>query len=323
MDMNRYLIGIDGGGTKTEGVLCRPSGEVLARVVRGASNPNDIGIEAAISVIADVMRALSEPCGDGEYRCFAGIAGALNHRDALKTGLSALFPDMLIEIGSDVQNLLTSEIPIGDGACIVSGTGSACFVRIGETLHRIGGWGYLLDTAGSGYDIGRSALSRALKAHDGRMGETSLTGILERKLGKTVAESLTEIYAGGKPFIASLAPAVLEAAEKGDADAYAIVEESIAAWCEMLTAAHGLLGKSFRAALGGGIFRNHAWLAIDLAMELSIPVDVSVALAPPVYGAFLECARRAEVGDLGEKPMKDAFLGSYEKLCGDGKEKSV
>ena len=322
--MERYLIGIDGGGTKTEGVLCRTTGEVLARAVRGASNPNDVGIDPAVAVIADVIRELREKNGDGEYRCFAGIAGALNHLDALKTGLSELFPDMVLDIGSDVQNLLSSEIPIGDGACIVSGTGSACFVRIGDDLHRIAGWGYLLDTAGSGYDIGRSALSRVLKAYDGRMGATSLTGILEKKLGKTVAEALTEIYAGGKPFIASLAPVVLEAAEKGDADAYAIVEESIAAWCEMLTAAHGLLGKSFRAALGGGVFRNHAWLAIDLAMELSIPVDVSVALAPPVYGAFLECARRMAIEGLGEKPMKDAFLGSYEKLCGgDSGEDSV
>ena len=315
--MNHYLIGIDGGGTKTEGVLCLATGEVLARAVRGASNPNDVGIGSAVAVIADVIRALRAEASDGECRCFAGIAGALNHLDALKAGLSELFPDMVLDIGSDVQNLLSSEIPIGDGACIVSGTGSACFVRIGDDLHRIGGWGYLLDTAGSGYDIGRSALTRVLKAHDGRMEATSLTEILEAKLGRSAADALTEIYAGGKPFIASLAPCVLDAAEKGDADAYAIVEESVAAWCEMLNAAYGLLGRSFRAALGGGIFRNHAWLAIDLAMELSIPVDVSVALAPPVYGAFLECARRMAVEGLGEKPMKDAFLSSYEKACGE------
>ena len=314
--MERYLIAIDGGGTKTEGVLCLPDGTVKARVLRGASNPNDVGTQASVRILCDTVRELRTLYPDGEYAIFAGVAGALNHKAELLCGLLDAFPDATVAVGSDVENLLSSEIPIGNGACIVSGTGSACFVREGDVLHRIGGWGYLLDDAGSGYDIGRDAILRVLMAHDGRRPETTLAPILEKRLGKPVEEAISEIYAGGKPFIASLAPDILAAAEQGDADAYEIAERSIAAWSEMLTAAYAILRRPFRAALGGGIFRNHPWLAIDLAMVLDAPVEVSVAEAPPVYGALIECARRAGIS-VGEKPMKDAFLRSYAAVCGE------
>ena len=311
--MERYLIAVDGGGTKTEGVLCRPDGTVIARAVRGASNPNDVGVEASVAVLSEICTALLREGEDGEYSAFFGIAGALNRMDALTDGLRSAFPGMSLAVGSDVLNLLSGEIADGDGACIVSGTGSACFVREGEALHRIGGWGYLLDDAGSGYDIGRDALLRALKAEDGRAPATTLTPILEKRLGRSVRDSLSEIYEKGKPFIASLAEDVLSAAEKGDADAYAIVERSIAAWNEMLTAAYGILQKPFRAVLGGGVFTHQSWLAVDLAMELTVPVEVSVADAQPVYGAFIECARRAGLS-VGEKSIKDTFLASYAKF---------
>lgn len=36
--MSRYYIGIDGGGTKTEAVLCDESGHMLSRAVTGPSN---------------------------------------------------------------------------------------------------------------------------------------------------------------------------------------------------------------------------------------------------------------------------------------------
>ena len=37
-----YLIGIDGGGTKTLGVLTDRGGTVLSTATTGATNPNDV-----------------------------------------------------------------------------------------------------------------------------------------------------------------------------------------------------------------------------------------------------------------------------------------
>ena len=71
-------------------------------------------------------------------------------------------------------------------------------MRRGQEVFRIGGWGYLLDSAGSGYDIGRQALEAALRAQDGRGCPTALSAKLADALGAPVQDSLTRLYAEGK-----------------------------------------------------------------------------------------------------------------------------
>ena len=316
--MPKYLLAIDGGGTKTEGVACREDGTVLSRILRGPSNPNDIGVEQTILLLSEMITELLAPLDGGDCYLFVGIAGAGNHGGALREALSRAFPNLRLNVGTDAKSLISGAIPYADGAAIISGTGSVCYVRCGETLHRIGGWGYLLDSAGSGYDIGRAALERALMEVDGRCEGSSVGSIVEGFLGRSPDAALSEIYEKGKPFIASLAAPILEAAEKGDFACYDIVEKSIRAWSEMLDRAYALIGRPFRAVLGGGVFTHCPWLVVDLSMNLSAPAELSVADMPMVYGAMIEAAKQAALPDIGEKKMKNAFRRSYRALTGEG-----
>src|SRR5260370_38199919 len=43
----RYVLGFDGGGTKTECVLMEPEGKIIARGFSGPSNPYRVGVESA------------------------------------------------------------------------------------------------------------------------------------------------------------------------------------------------------------------------------------------------------------------------------------
>ncbi len=52
----RYLLGIDGGGTKTEFVLSHINGNEIARVVLGCSNPVNIGTENACGNSYEIRR---------------------------------------------------------------------------------------------------------------------------------------------------------------------------------------------------------------------------------------------------------------------------
>ena len=179
--MHDYVIGLDGGGTKTDGVLVGQDGRVLARRCVGASNPNDVGEEASAAVVRALAEVLATEAGVHLADCFVfgGISGALNHREGLTARLRSAVPAPGgVEIDSDMVNLLSAELPDRDGACIICGTGSACFVRRGQEVFRIGGWGYLLDSAGSGSDIGRQALEAALRAQDGRGCPTALSAKL-------------------------------------------------------------------------------------------------------------------------------------------------
>lgn len=322
--MFRYVIGIDGGGTKTEGVLLDGRGCLLARERDGATNPNDIGVDVACRRLADMAETLVERVGVDPRDCclFGGIAGALNHREDMKQRLSRLRPSLgSVDIGSDVVNLLSCELPEGDGACIVCGTGSACFLRRGRELVRIGGWGYLLDSAGSGYDIGRQGLEAALRAYDRRGAATCLTERLADVLGCPVEQGITRIYDGGKPYIASMAPAVFSAAAEGDEVAEAILNRNAAAIAEYIAAARRWLDNDreplpgMTVILGGGISQHYdpAWAdRIGRLTDPSLKARIRTAHAPAVWGAAVEAYRRS-----GQAPafreLYKTFMTGYEK----------
>lgn len=304
--MHTYVIGIDGGGTKTEGVLTDPVGRVLAHGTGGASNPNDGSVEASVAVVADLARCLIRQAGVPMTDCFlfGGIAGALSHKDELTAGLRANLSGVTISVDSDMVNLLSAELFDRDGACVICGTGSACFLRRGHDVTRIGGWGYLLDSAGSGYDIGRQALEAALRAHDGRGSATLLTDCLSARLGMPVPSALNRLYAEGKTLIASLAPAVFEVADKGDETAAVILDRNAAALGEMIVTAWRLYRagepnsappQNFPVALDGGICRrtHPRWRdAIARYIPPSVPAELFLASRPVLWGAVAEGMRR-------------------------------
>jgi N-acetylglucosamine kinase-like BadF-type ATPase len=233
---------------------------------------------------------------------FGGIAGALNHRETLVHDMRSRLPELTaVDIGSDVVNLLSGTLPTGDGACIICGTGSACFLRRGRELVRIGGWGYLLDSAGSGYDIGRQALEAVLRADDRRDPATMLTDLITAKLGGEAHTKLSEIYEKGKPYIASCAPAVFEAASKQDATAQAILMRNANALAEYIEAAwlwlcegRDILPTSIPVVMGGGISQHEAPMWSDLVASMvddTVPATVQTTETPMVWGAIVEAIK--------------------------------
>lgn len=330
-----YYIAMDGGGTKTEGVLTDTRGRILAHAFGTASNPNDVTLAGSVSVLTGLVNTLFEQAGLTsadlpEISLFGGIAGGINYGPALESALREAYPAAgALGIRSDVQILLSGEIPTGDGACVICGTGSACFLRRGDELIRIGGWGYLLDSGGSGYDIGRDALEAVLRAYDGRalngrLGEkTALTDLLTAHLGGGVNTRITEIYREGKPYIAACAPCVFEAAKAGDAVATAILNRNARALAEYIeTAWHHLTANRLPetamlpVVMGGGISQKASPYWRDLVASLvdpAIPVRITVATAPPVFGAIIEAAKQTGEGSIDFSALRSAFMADYTK----------
>ena len=291
-----FYLGIDGGGTKTEAILCDAQGNILMHQFCGATNANDVGIPTAVERLGGLIaQAREHLSGNEDSLCvFCGVAGALNHRQTLIPMLSQTFPKDKIDVNSDAFNLLSSELYDGNGCCLICGTGSVCFVRSGSEIWRIGGWGYLLDRSGSGYAMGKEALEASLRAHDGRGDATLLTGALMEKLGGAPWDKLTEIYEGGKAFIASFAPCVFACAEEGDRVAFEILFRQALYLSEMLEAAYQWRGdweKPLDVVLGGGIFHAKSDLIPLIKQNITVPIQLTKASAPPVFGAVWEAVR--------------------------------
>jgi N-acetylglucosamine kinase-like BadF-type ATPase len=256
---------------------------------------------------------------------FFGIAGGINYGPALESSLCERFPEAeALTVRSDIHILLSGEIPEGDGACIICGTGSACFLRRGDEVIRIGGWGYLLDSGGSGYDIGRDALEAALRHFDGRGEATILSALLAEHLGGAVNTRITDIYREGKPYIAACAPLVFHAVRQGDPVAEAILnrnarklaEYAECAW-RWLTADGRAVPQTLPVVMGGGISSHEApaWQTrIRSLTDPAVPAVFTPALMPPVFGAVTEAMRRSREGTAASyQALKEGFLDSYRR----------
>jgi N-acetylglucosamine kinase-like BadF-type ATPase len=323
-----YLIGIDGGGTKTHGVLTDIRGRILSQCFVGATNPNDVTLPVAVDRLTELTACLLREAGLSEERLpeismVFGIAGGINYGPALEFSLRERFPEAeALTVRSDIHILLSGEIPEGDGACIICGTGSACFLRRGDEVIRIGGWGYLLDSGGSGYDIGRDALEAALRHFDGRGEATILSALLEEHLGGAVNTRITDIYREGKPYIAACAPLVFHAARQGDPVAEAILnrnarklaEYAECAW-RWLSLDGRILPTTLPVVMGGGISTHEApaWQArIRSLTDPTVPAVFTPASMPPVFGAVAEAMRRSSDGTKpGFPELRTAFSASF------------
>src|SRR5690625_1317290 len=74
-----YVLGIDGGGTKTTGIIVDEDGNVVAEAKVGASNPNIVGQEDLISRFTELITTLENEDAASFNRLtqvFAGISGA-------------------------------------------------------------------------------------------------------------------------------------------------------------------------------------------------------------------------------------------------------
>src|SRR5258708_39697643 len=93
----RYILGFDGGGTKTECVLMNSADQVLARTYAGPSNPSRIGVESAARAVeesadlalrdAGLARSVISSVGAG----LAGTAEA-DMRGRMSAALQKSFP---------------------------------------------------------------------------------------------------------------------------------------------------------------------------------------------------------------------------------------
>ncbi len=223
-----YLLGIDGGGTKTAFKLTDENGTVINTVYKGACNPNDSGIENATALLKEGITEVCRGVPYSNITMFAGISGGgLTGDNAnILSRFFSKFGFFAFENGSDIENL----VALSDyEKCIlvIMGTGFIVYAVNGESQKRISGWGQFFEEGGSGFTLGRDAITAVLSAHDGSGEQTVLTELLSNRLGQPAQTHLSKFYQGGKRYIASFADLVFEAADRKDKIALQILDKNM------------------------------------------------------------------------------------------------
>ena len=276
----QFVLGFDGGGTKTDCVLMDASGKVRARGQAGPSNPLRVGFGAAISAVREAARQAIMQVGSTLERgsaaaaICAGLAGAgpAESAEKLRVLLQAEFPQSKIQICTDLDLALAAA---GDGPALVllAGTGSFAVGRnaAGETA-RAGGYGSQIGDEGSAYDIGRRAVLTAMHENDRAGADSALGQRLLRELGcADWSEVKVRAQAASDEVFPRLFSVVASLAEIGDAAAQGILRAAafdLALLAENLAARLRLGGTQFFIAKTGGMMGRSKYLEVQLDERL-------------------------------------------------------
>lgn len=310
----KYYVAIDTGGMKTDSVLFTGDGQVLAHDLRRGANAFDVGPMEAAARICGAIDVLKEALPEGKK--ISGVYGsvsAAHYYPEIARMASRAADGAPCHMNGVVYSVMASVLGKKDGICLISGIGSYAAARKGDApMYYVGSSGYMLDTGGSGYALGRAALIASQKEREGRGYKTLLTEMVEKDMGETVLDHLPAIYAGGRAYIASFAYTVFDACAQGDLVAKNIFQQGVEHFSDALHSVCEYLGEPGIVALGGGIFLNYPSYVDALRQYAPEGCKLRLLDTPAVYGAALEALWHD--GAEADAGFRERFMQSYNDV---------
>jgi glucosamine kinase len=284
-----YLIGVDGGGTKTHIRVERPDG---SHVADGSSGPSALmhGTSKAWCAIVTALDNAFQTAGVSRppYQAIAagcGLAGINNPLWAAQfteqnPGFGAL------AIGTDAFTTLLGAHLGQAGVVVAIGTGS-----VGEVLRNdgsrseVGGWGFMTGDEASGGWIGLRAANHVERVLDGRLA------------GGPLASAIVRFCGGGDSFSASQnRERVLAWVTSANQSIFAQLAPLVVAHADQDEAALAILRKAGQEI---------AQIASALDPSQQLPIALCGGLAGPLQAYLPEPLKSRAI-----KPRADAAIGA-------------
>lgn len=290
----KRVLGIEGGGTKTEWLLaeCAPEAEPLI-LRRGLLSSANLKLNTD-EQLADLFSVLPN---DVEYvgAFLAGCRTEEDH-DRLRQVVAGVWPRAEVVVGNDRDSAMATAFREGDGLIVIAGTGAVVHGRKDGVNERAGGWGQLLGDRGGGYHVAMQALRSVLTHCDMNDEVSPLAQDILRMLALNRLHDLIDwVSQADKMSIARLAPAVFEAARRGDPEILKIVREG----AEILAGFANAVAQRLEFAappvrLFGGLFTHYPEY-VDFfqkrLLQLLPGADVKVSFDSGALGAVWLAAR--------------------------------
>lgn len=281
------ILGLDGGGTKTEAVVVDRAGHVVARKRTEGLDPTvGLGWEATLADIAAALGPVSVAVLGLPYH--AEIVAVSARQSALAV---ALFGPRSTVV-NDVAVAFAGALAGADGVLILAGTGSMAWARGPLGVHRVGGWGEVFGDEGSAYWIGRAALARISHQLDGRLTDSGFARAMLAQMGIGTDELIRWTYGQDNPrvAIAGLAAVVSTLAQGGSADAMELMTDAAQQLARLGQTAAGLAGAPPGWSFAGGVMRDQTVLS---ELTKAMGCAPTAPALPPVGGAVLLAAKAA------------------------------
>jgi N-acetylglucosamine kinase-like BadF-type ATPase len=296
----RFIMGIDGGATKTlAAVLDLRSGE-LHLGHGGPSNQDAVGVHAATNAVLEAAdEAIGHAGTSREDLDAAVLAVAGTDTNAVEVQVRMYCPASWIVV-NDVVGAWATATGAQPGVGVISGTGSNVFgAGPNGRAWRAGGWGHILGDEGSGYWFGLQSIRAALRDRETSGPPTALSDAAAEFFGTPRVEALAPLLYT-KPLtkseIAAFAVRTAAIAAQGDEVACALYvdgAERLGSQIAAVIRQTGLLG-AFPVGLIGSAFKAGEVFIAPLTRSIhALAPDAQIACVEmaPVGGCVLLAAR--------------------------------
>lgn len=289
-----YVLGVDGGGSKTFALISDKSGRILGFGASGGSNHQEVGLsKAIIEVERAVQRASEDANVDPEqistaFYCLSG-ADMSEEFVVLEEALQKLDLGGRVELRNDTQAALRSGTHEPWGVVVVCGSAFNAAGRApdgSELAFPAQGW-ISGDWVG-GEAIAQEIVRLVMRAHDGRSPATLMTELVLHQLGQPCPhELMLALYHRNiiKSDILALVPLLFKAAMCGDKPAQELivrVGEELGCSAVAVIERLGLEELPIEVVLAGGVFKGEGPLLYDTIEQAVHRVAPHATLVRPI-----------------------------------------
>ncbi len=313
------VLGVDGGNSKTDLVVATLDGKPLSYIRGPGSNSHAVGADGCIAVVRELVEradfAAPADCG-AFFLCGADVPSDVAELTEAVT--TERWVRRAIVDNDTFALLRTGAGPGADAVAVICGSGINCVGRAADgRVARYPSLGWETgDWGGSGM-LGREALFHAARGEDGRGEPTMLTDVVREHFRLPTAGAVGEAVHYrriSEDDLGELAPAVIAAAEQGDAVALALLErlaEEVALMARRALADLELLDGPAEVVLGGGMLRRDDGILLEeitTRLRTHAPHARPVVIAePPVLGAALAALDAVGAPTTAEEHLREAF----------------
>ncbi len=302
--MSDYVIGIDGGNSKTDVVVASMSGHLLARTRGpGVDSPGrDLPRwRHELTSLVDAARVQAQVGADSRAACaayfLANVDLPAERRVALRE-LNGAHAELTV-VHNDAVAILRAGALRPWGVAVVAGAGiNAVGVHPNGKIARFLALGDYTGDKGGGHWLGTEGIGAAIRATDGRGPATVLTKAVPDFFGLRRPEDVAvAIHSKAIEYddLHVLAPIVFAAAADGDSVARRILTEfgtEVATMANALIRRLHLTRTDVEVVLGGGVLQAGDGELLqhitDGVTDVAPAAQVRVLNVPPVFGAVVE-----------------------------------
>jgi N-acetylglucosamine kinase-like BadF-type ATPase len=270
--MPEFVLGIDGGTTKTIALIADLNGNILGAARGDGSNWTGSDVEIPMSVIIGVAKEALQQANVLPQNVSLGmfsLAGADWPEDYERrtTVLEKADIARRIIVKNDAFGGLRAGTRLPYGVVIAAGTGANTAIIAPDG--REWDFGYYQNDDGGAFDISNEAIRAVLRAEDGRGPSTLLTDVVLKQFHFSCVDDLLKALVARKVdrvIQLALCPRVFEASCSGDEVASEIIVRHGQILAEYAVAAisrFGMLRDEFDVVLAGSVFKGTGPLLID------------------------------------------------------------